>query len=339
MTIEIVVGLPHLSQGPILERARRMQRPMLISANCLSRWRTAAGGWREWRGWRTGTLDNAKGLKSLDLDSAGYVLMARYRGYPWSIADYMALAAAYPFRRFAAADYCCEAEIAGDREEVLDRIARMVATNRECRSRAGDLGILDRFMPVLQGRHPEDYERCAEALAWSMKPGVVVGVGSMCRREIHGPDGLLAVVAHLDRVLPPTGPRLHLFGVKGSALPWLLPFAHRVASIYSQAWGAAARSDARRRQVSKTDRLAAAHMERWTCAQLDRLREPPRRVRTTYRTAPVSVSADPWDAAIRQAHAEIRALIESGDLAHDEVTAGWIETWAADLYRRRHRAS
>jgi hypothetical protein len=64
-----------------------------------------------------------------------------------------------------------------------------------------DLGIIDRFMPVLQGRHPEDYECCAEALAWSMMPGSIVGVGSMCRRDVLGPDGLIAVVSHLDRVL------------------------------------------------------------------------------------------------------------------------------------------
>ena len=29
--------------------------------------------------------------------------------------------------------------------------------------------------------------------------------------------------------------------------------------------------------------------------------------------------------------AEIRALIESGDLEHDEVTEAWVEQWAADL--------
>lgn len=335
MTIEVIVGLPHLNGGPILQRARIMQQPMLISANCLSRWRTASGGWREWRGWRTGQLTNARGLRSLDLDSAGYVLMSRYRGYPWSIADYMALAASYPFRRFAAADYCCEAEIAADRAEVLDRIARTVATNRECRSRAHDLGIIDRFMPVLQGRYPEDYERCAEMLAWSMNPGTIVGVGSMCRRDIHGPDGLIAVVAHLDAVLPNPGPRLHLFGVKGAAIPFLQPYAHRVASLDSQAWGTAARRDARRRQVSKTDAFAADHMERWTIAQLDRLREPHRPLTITIEPAPSQSPSDPWEAAIQQAQAEIRALIETGDLAHDEVTTGWIETWAADIYRAR----
>lgn len=59
---------------------------------------------------------------------------------PWSIDDYMARAAALPFRRVAAADYCCEVEVAHDREESRDR-SRTIATNRECHARAVDLGI------------------------------------------------------------------------------------------------------------------------------------------------------------------------------------------------------
>lgn len=337
MTIEIVVGLPHLNNGPILARARLMQQPMLISANCLSKWRDR-GGWRSWEGWRHGQLDNATGLHSLDLDSAGYVLTSLYGGFPWSIADYMALAASYPFRRIAAADYCCEHQIAGDRDEVLDRISRTIATNRECRERAADLGIIDRLMPVLQGRTPEDYVRCAEALHLSMLPGTVVGIGSMCRRGIHGPEGLIAVVRHLDRVLP-IGVRLHLFGVKGSALPWLLPFAQRVASIDSQAWGTAARREAHRSGRSKTDVFAADHMERWTIAQLARLRERPCHAPVIEPVLPPLPSVDPWERAIGRARAEIRDLIASGDLSHDEITAGWIETWAADLYAGERKAA
>jgi len=337
MTIEIVVGLPHLNNGPILARARLMQQPMLISANCLSKWRDR-GGWRSWEGWRHGQLGNAAGLSSLDLDSAGYVLASRYGGFPWSIADYMALAASYPFRRIAAADYCCEHQIANDRDEVLDRISRTVATNRECRERAADLGIIERLMPVLQGRTPEDYGRCAEGLHLSMVPGTVVGVGSMCRRDIHGPEGLIAVVSYLDRVLP-IGVRLHLFGVKGTALPWLLPFARRVASIDSQAWGTAARREAHRTGKSKTDAFAADHMERWTIAQLDRLLEQPCHAPTTAPAAVPTPSADPWERAIARARAEIRDLIASGDLSHDEITAGWIETWAADLMAGENEAA
>lgn len=337
MTIEIVVGLPHLNNGPILARAKLMQQPMLISANCLSKWRDR-GGWRSWAGWRLGQLANATGLRSLDLDSAGYVLASVYGGFPWTIADYMALAASYPFRRIAAADYCCEHQIAGSRDEVLDRISRTIATNREWRERAADLGIIERLMPVLQGRTPEDYGRCAEALHLSLLPGTVAGVGSMCRRDIHGPDGLIAVVSHLDEILP-NGVRLRLFGVKGLALPWLLPFAGRVASIDSQAWGTAARREAHRTGRSKTDILAADHMEHWTIAQLARLREQPCHAPVMPPIALPSPSIDPWERAITRARAEIRDLIASGDLSHDEITAGWIEAWAADLYAQEREAA
>ncbi|VWX51083.1 hypothetical protein [Novosphingobium sp. 9U] len=338
MPIEIVVGLPHLSDGPILKRARDMQVPTLISANCLSRWRRH-DGWREWAGWRLATLANARGLRSLDLDSGGYVAMVTYRGIPWTVEDYMALAASYPFRRFASLDYCTEAGVAHDREEVLDRLSRTIRTNRECRSRAEDLGIADRFMPVIQGRAPTDYERCADALHWSMVPGRVVGVGSMCRRHVAGPEGLIAVFEHLDRVLP-EGVMLHGFGVKGSALSYLKGLEHRIASIDSQAYGIAARQDALARGIRKRDTLVAYHMEAWTAAQLRRTHEPTIAVQTELTFAPPSgESTDAWEAAIAQARCQIRDLIEEGQLDHDEVTAGWIQEWAADLYAERLEAA
>ena len=80
----------------------------------------------------------------------------------------------------------------------------------------------------------------------------------------------LAVVDHLDRVLPPAI-RFHLFGVKGEALPYLTPFRHRVSSIDSQAYGIAARRAAYRGRASKTDALVADHLERWVAAQRRRL--------------------------------------------------------------------
>ena len=38
--------------------------------------------------------------------------------------------------------------------------------------------------------------------ARNVLPGTVVGIGSMCRRPIHGPEGLIAVVERLTRILP-----------------------------------------------------------------------------------------------------------------------------------------
>ncbi|BBD03547.1 MULTISPECIES: deazapurine DNA modification protein DpdA family protein [Sphingomonadaceae] len=327
--IEIILGLPHLSAGAILDRARLLQQPVLISANALSRW-TRKAGWAQWRGWKTAQLDNASGLPSVDLDSGGFVCAARYGGIPWSVDQYMALAAAYPFRRFASLDYCVEPEIARDREEILDRISRTIRANRDCRARAMDLGIIDRFMPVIQGRTPEDYERCVDALAWSLVPGTIIGVGSMCRRDIHGPEGLMAVIEHLDTILP-AGIRLHAFGVKGAALPFLTAFSARVASIDSQAYGIAARRDAYRRGVPKSDIMVADHLERWLRAQQARLTEKGRTTFAPRRPILQATPTNPWDAAIAQARREIRSLIETGDLEHDALTQAWIEPWAADL--------
>src|SRR3546814_19728467 len=77
--------------------------------------------------------------------------------------------------------------------------------------------------------------RCAVALAHMIERAGLVGVGSMCRRPVHGADGLIAVVDRLDQV-PPRQTRMHLFGVKGAAIPYLTAFAHRIASIDSQAY-------------------------------------------------------------------------------------------------------
>jgi hypothetical protein len=329
MGIEIIVGLPHLSAGALLARAKALQVPALISANCLSRW-VQRDGCRDWQGWSLGPLANAIGLHSLDLDSAGYVAMSLYRGIPWTVATYVELAAAYPFRRVASLDYCVEAEITRDREEVLDRISRTIRVNRDCRQQFDDAGIGSRLMPVIQGRLPADYERCIDGLWPTLPPGTIVGVGSMCRRHVAGPEGLVAVFEHLDRVLP-TGVRLHGFGVKGTALRFLRGLEHRIASIDSQAYGVAARRDAHRRGVSKTDALVAEHMERWTRCQRDRLHEAAPPLQHDLALPPPTTRLDRWHAAIATAQAEIRDLIECGELDHDALTATWIEQWAADL--------
>ena len=245
-------------------------------------------------------------------------------GFPWSIDDYIALAAAHPFRQFASFDYPCEAEIAADDAAVKERLSRTIGANRETRRRAEDAGIGDRFMPVLQGRSPSDYERVADALAWSMTPGRTIGVGSMCRREVRGPEGLIAAVEHLDRILP-VGVRLHCFGVKGTTLPFLRPFERRIASIDSQAYGISARHDALRRGVSKTDELVAQHMTRWFLRQRRAASAPSRQLPPAHRPRPKLPSRDPWEAAIANARDQIGALIETGDLDHEELIECWVE--------------
>src|SRR3546814_13549260 len=116
----------------------------------------------------------------------------------------------------------------------------------------------------------------------------------MCRRPIHGPEGLVAVVDHLDQILP-RGKRLHLFGVKGEALPYLTGFAHRIASIDSQAYGVSARISAHRQGRSKTDPFVADHMQHWLRVQQDRLREAPRRLPVAPPPAPHAPPWAPWE--------------------------------------------
>jgi hypothetical protein len=156
----------------------------------------------------------------------------------------------------------------------------------------------------------------------------------MCRRDIHGPEGLIAVVDHLDQILP-IGVRLHAFGVKGTALPFLLPFRHRIASIDSQAYGISARRAAHTARTPKTDEFVADHLERWVAGQQRRLSLPPQRLPQQLHAERENPPSDPWEAAIARARSEIRDLIESGDLDHDEITAAWVEQWAADIHRRQ----
>jgi hypothetical protein len=329
--IEIILGLPHMRQGPILARALALKAPLLISANALSRWR-GQGERRRWQNWNLSTLGNLPAGTDLTLDSGGFTCHVTYGGFPWTIDAYVELAASYPFRHFASFDYPVEQEIAADRTAIDERLSRTVAANRETRRRARDAGIEHRFMPVLQGRSPDDYERCADALCWSIEAGRTIGVGSMCRREVRGPEGLVAVVERLDRILPP-GVRLHCFGVKGTALRYLAEFGTRVASIDSQAYGVGCRRDAYRRGISKTDTLVARHMSTWLRRQRREALLPARQLRPEAEKPKPRPSSDPWEQAIATARAEINALIEEGQLDHDELIEPWIEQWAADLYR------
>ncbi|MDX3911147.1 MAG: hypothetical protein QHC67_15210 [Sphingobium sp.] len=327
--IDIILGLPHLGKGALLARAKALACPILISANALSRWDHQQGS-RIWSGWKYDQLRNAQGITALCLDSAGYTAMAAYGGYPWSADAYVALAAAYPFKWWAALDYCVEDGVARDREEVLDRIARTVRANHECQRRAIDRGIAGTFLPVIQGRTPEDYRRCADALASLIERSPVIGVGSMCRRPVHGPEGLVAVLDQLDRTLPRSC-RLHLFGVKGGAIPYLRAFGHRVASVDSQAYGVSARRHAHRSGVVKTDLMVAAHMERWLMAQQAKLRDPIRALPVAATLMGAMIPVDAWGSAIAQAREQMRALIRSGDLDHDALTTVWVQEWAAAL--------
>jgi hypothetical protein len=91
--------------------------------------------------------------------------------------------------------------------------------------------------------------------------------------------------------------------------------------------------------VSKTDGLVAEHMTRWFLRQRRAACGPPRLLPPALRPRPKLPPSDPWEAAIAKARDQIGALIESGDLDHDELTECWVEQWAADIYAEQRQAA
>lgn len=92
-----------------------------------------------------------------------------------------------------------------------------------------------RWLPVLQGWHPDDYESHAEqyrAAGIELRGEPRVGVGSVCRRQ-----GTAEGAAVFNRVAD-LGIRAHAFGVKVDGLAL---YGHRIASADSMAWSFVAR--------------------------------------------------------------------------------------------------
>lgn len=267
--MQVRLGLP-IPGGALAAAASRLSAPVLLSANAFSRsWPVARRHEMRWPGFRR----PGPALAGLDvaLDSAGFVAMARYRGFPWTVADYLDLAASFPWAWWAQMDCCCEPEIAGDRDTVLLRIAETARLLGECRRAAREAGIAPP-MPVLQGWRPEDYLLSAELAPVAQWPELV-GIGSICRRAVRGPAGLLEIVDRLDRALP-RHVRFHLFGVKGPGIAALRGH-DRIASVDSQAWDMAVRHAV---PVGRTMARRIAAMETWYRAQTAVAAQPHRSV-------------------------------------------------------------
>lgn len=239
--------------------AAEIGAPILVSANGLRRKDGA---------FRAIAPDLFNGC-NVALDSAGFVAMALYRGYPWSIADYVALANSHSWAWWASMDFCCEPEIAPLRETVMQRVAQTVHRLKECQIEAGLYGTCPPPMPVLQGWKPSDYVRCYDWMQPLPLPDLL-GVGSVCRRPLGGPDGLLTIIARLDRELPPNK-KLHLFGVKGAAIGELAGHP-RIHSVDSMAWDAAARREKGDQSSSVEYRIG--HLKRWWSTNREMLTRP-----------------------------------------------------------------
>lgn len=265
------IGLANVNGAmPAVMESRDL--PVLVSANAL--------------------FDHTRGefravpmhLQNLDvaLDSAGFVAMARYRRYPWTVAQYVDLAFLNGFTWWSAMDCCCEPEIAGDRQTVRARVHATVDLLTRCRDRySAILGAAPEFaafstppVPIVQGWTADDYRESVHLTDAALGGNwpAMVGVGSVCRRELGGPDGLWRILTALDGALP-AGVGLHLFGVKGTALRGLADHP-RVVSMDSMAFEFRARRAARDLGVSKTVAFRAQTLDGWIHRQTDHLATP-----------------------------------------------------------------
>lgn len=357
---EILIGLPSLSRGPLMDAAIELGAPVMVSATALARWddygqvppgqeftpiertiRHATGDtrpptpaqrkrrMREWRGWNTAALDRVMGTGlRVHLDSAGYVAMSHFNGHIWTPESYINGLASHPaVERFSAMDLCVEVEVAATRADSDERIAKTINLNKQCRRLADDAGAGERLMPVIQGVTPRDYVECYREIAHLVRPGSVIGVGSMCRRQTHGDLGSIAVLDALQRSLP-AGIRLHLFGIKSSGAETALMFGDLVASIDSQAYGVRARRIANDMRAadpsfSKTNVFLSQVMRDWYNNQVERMSRPrgfP--IQPAMDMGPADRPRTVLDAIEVAVRAQFNDLIMACALDHDQIVGG-----------------
>lgn len=365
----VIVGLPSLSRGPLLDMARSLGAPVMISANALARWtdegpvppgyefnrlerliREQTGDnrppsdaqkrrrIRSWRGWNLAALERTIGLE-VNIDSSGFTAMAQYGAFPFTPESYVLdLCSHKNVTRFSSMDLCVEQEICRDRNEVRERISKTIYLNRHCARLADDAGIRHKLLSVIQGATADDYLRCYDALASVIGENVTIGVGSMCRRPTAGADGSVAIVDRLNRELPPSV-RLHLFGLKSDSAEMMCSFGDRIESIDSMAYGVRARKQAAVERVknplfSKTNAYVADFLRTWYIAQVARMERP-----RAFAHQPEISFFDPkdrprtvLDALEMAARSQINELIVVGDLDHEQIIGGrMLEEWVMEL--------
>lgn len=181
-------------------------------------------------------------VKDWILDSQAFKTIETYGGYPYPVSEY-----AEQIKRWkscgnllaaVAQDYMCE-------ERQLKRTGMAVADHQRLTIERYD-ALLDRdtgvyIMPVLQGYAPEEYVSHLRQYGERLKPGMWVGVGSVCKRNTS-PCEILDVLIAIKQERPDL--RLHGFGVKTTALQHGTIRA-LLETADSMAWSFAARKQKR----------------------------------------------------------------------------------------------
>lgn len=286
------VGVPHRG-GKLAFHAFNQGYPVMVSANAF--WDAKANAFK---------FPEATDLSETDfaMDSAGFTAImnfqrkGRQRGiagvFPWTFEQYIEFATQCGSSWWSQPDLCCEPEVAANQEQVTYRVNATATLLEGCLrvlyqwqndlSRQGwsareIANALRPPVPVLQGYRVSDYLRSLELLEkvwerwtpWLAMPKLI-GLGSVCRRDLNHPvHGLYAILAALEGRLP-KGARLHLFGVKGPCLDELKMYDW-IASADSMAYDFGARQSALKAGISNTIANRSEAMSKWMTKAAQRL--------------------------------------------------------------------
>ena len=285
--LEMRVGIPHKG-GKLAQNAFENDYKVMVSANAFWNLSKLEFQWPE-----------ASDLYELDfaLDSGGFTALklfqskGKQRGmagiFPWTYEEYIEFASLIAPAWWSQPDLCCEKELANNQEEIdyrvnatatlLEGVLRVLYAwqNKLAKEGWNSTMIANQLkppIPVLQGRSVSDYIKSLDLLqeVWGrwepwLAPPALIGLGSVCRRDLHHPtEGLYAILAGLEGRLP-SNCRLHLFGVKGAALSEI-KMLNWISSADSMAFDYGARIKAHQSGFSNTLLHRSTEMNRWMAA-------------------------------------------------------------------------
>lgn len=176
------------------------------------------------------------------MDSGAFSTILTHGGYPHPVSEY-----ADQIRRWkdngrllaaVAQDYMCE-------PHMLEKTGLTVAEHQRLTIErydallAEDTGVY--IMPVLQGYAPQEYVSHIRQYGERLKPGMWVGVGSVCKRNSN-PMAIWRVLDAIKEERPDL--RLHGFGLKKTSLEEPI-IREMLYSADSMAWSFAARREGR----------------------------------------------------------------------------------------------
>lgn len=284
-------GIPSIS-GKLNFHAFDKEYKCMVSANAF--WNTTKNEFH---------IPYASDLFETDfaLDSAGYTAMKMWQDkgpqsgmagiFPWTFQQYIELVSIVKPSWWSQPDLCCEPEIAKNQSEIdfrvnatatlLEGTLRVLYDWQNKLSASWDTMSIANCLyppvPIIQGWSADDYLRSLDLLQevwrrwepWLDAP-LLIGLGSVCRRDLTHPEhGLFAILAALEGKIP-KGAKLHLFGVKGSALS-KIKMMDWVASVDSMAYDYTSRVNAYRDGVSNTIAHRSMHMDKWMHAATSRM--------------------------------------------------------------------